>query len=159
MVIVLSPRRSIYITPRNTCTSMLIITVALIFDYMWFKCNLVLLYGDVELDAGPKQNTAKKFISVTRTLILFFMGEGKFYTDKIFLLILKHWKINIKKYWKIVNIEKLRQALGLPRFFSKPDLVSKVFWKFQISSMPISTLMTILWGDVIRCFLKQNFLY
>ena len=59
-VIVLSPRRSIYITPRNTCTSMLIITVALIFDYMWFKCNLLLLCGDVELDPGPKQNTAKR---------------------------------------------------------------------------------------------------
>ena len=25
--------------------------------------------------------------------------------------------------------------------------------------MPISTLMTILWGDVIHCFLKENFLY
>ena len=59
-VIVLSPMRSFYITPSNTCTSMLVITVVLIFDYLWFKCNLLLLYGDVELNRGPKQNTAKK---------------------------------------------------------------------------------------------------
>ena len=56
-VIVLSPRRSFLITPSNTCTSMLVITVALIFDYL---CNLLLLCGDVELNPGPKQNTAKK---------------------------------------------------------------------------------------------------
>ena len=40
---------------------MLVITVALIFDYMRFKCNLLLLCDDVELNPGPKQNTAKKF--------------------------------------------------------------------------------------------------
>ena len=60
-VIVLSPRRSFHITPSNTCISMLIITVALIFDDLWFKYNLLLLCGDVELNPGPKQNTAKKF--------------------------------------------------------------------------------------------------
>ena len=60
-VIVLSPRRSFHITPSNTCISMLIITVALIFDDLWFKCDLLLLCGDVELNPGPKQNTAKKF--------------------------------------------------------------------------------------------------
>ena len=60
-VIVLSPRRSLHITPSNTCTSMLVITVALIFDYLWFKCSLLLLCGDVEVNPGPKQNTAKKF--------------------------------------------------------------------------------------------------
>ena len=59
-VIVLSPRRSFHITPINTDTSMLVI-VALIFDYRCFKCNLLLLCGDVELNPGPKQNTAKKF--------------------------------------------------------------------------------------------------
>ena len=32
------------------------------------------------------------------------------------------------------------------------------FWKFQVNSMPISTLMTILWGDAIWCFLKLNLL-
>ena len=51
----------IHITPRNTCTSVLVITVALIFDYLWFKCNLLLLCGDIELNPGLKQNTAKKF--------------------------------------------------------------------------------------------------
>ena len=60
-VIVLSPRCSFHITPSNTCTLMLVITVALIFNYLWFKCNLILLCGDVELNPGPKQNTAKKF--------------------------------------------------------------------------------------------------
>ena len=61
-VIALSPRRSFHVTPRNTCSaSMLVITVALIFDYLWFKCNLLLLCGDIALNPGPKQNTAKKF--------------------------------------------------------------------------------------------------
>ena len=59
-VIVLSPRRSFQKTPSNTCTSMLVITVVLIFDYLCSKCNLLLLCGDVELNPGPKQNTAKK---------------------------------------------------------------------------------------------------
>ena len=71
-------------------------------------------------------------------LTLFFMGEGKFYPAKIFLLILKNY------------------GFGLPRFFREPNLVLKVFWKFQVNSMPISTLMTILWGDVMQCFLKQK---
>ena len=56
-VIVLSSRCSFHITPRNTCTSMLVITVALIFDYLCFKCNLLLLCGDVELNPGLKQNS------------------------------------------------------------------------------------------------------
>ena len=60
-VTVLSPRRSFHITPHSTGTSTLVITVALIFDYLCLRCNLVLLYGDVEFNPGPKQNTAKKF--------------------------------------------------------------------------------------------------
>ena len=40
---------------------MLVIIVALIFDYLCFKCDLLLLCGDVELNPGPKQNTAKQF--------------------------------------------------------------------------------------------------
>ena len=68
-VIVFSPRRSFHITPINTGTSMLVITVALIFDYLCFKCNLLLLCGDVELNQVPKQNTAKNFLSATGTLI------------------------------------------------------------------------------------------
>ena len=59
--IVLSPRPSFHITPINTGTSILVITIALIFDYLCFKYNLLLLCGDVELNPGPKQNTAKKF--------------------------------------------------------------------------------------------------
>ena len=59
-VIVLSPKHSFHITPSNTRTSMQVITVALTFDYLCFKCNLLLLCGDVELNRGPKQNTAKK---------------------------------------------------------------------------------------------------
>ena len=59
-VIVLSQRRSFHITPSNIRTSMLVITAALIFDYLCFNCNLLLLCGDVELNPGPKQNTAKK---------------------------------------------------------------------------------------------------
>ena len=59
LVIVLSPRRRFHTTPIKTSTSMLVITATLIFDYLCFKCNLFLLCGDVELNAGPKQNTAK----------------------------------------------------------------------------------------------------
>ena len=40
---------------------MLVITVALIFDYLYFKYNLLLLCSDVDFKQGPKQNTAKKF--------------------------------------------------------------------------------------------------
>ena len=76
-------------------------------------------------------------------LTLFFTGKGKFYHAKFFFF----------------NIEKSQQAFGLPQFFREPNLVLKVFWKFQVNSMPLSTLMTILCGDVIRRFLKQNFLY
>ena len=36
-VIALSPRLSFYITSTNTGTSMLVITIALISDYLWFK--------------------------------------------------------------------------------------------------------------------------
>ena len=60
-VIVPSTRRSFDIAPINTGTLMLVITVALIFDYLCFKCRLLLLWGDVELNPGPKENTAKKF--------------------------------------------------------------------------------------------------
>ena len=34
---------------------------------MWFKCNLLLLCGDVELNPGLKQDTGKK-LSGTGTL-------------------------------------------------------------------------------------------
>ena len=56
-------------------------------------------------------------------------------------------------YWK------LQQTFGLTQFFNKPNLVLKFFWKFLVNTMPISRSMTILWGEVIRCFLLQNFLY
>ena len=59
-IAVLSPRCSFYITSRNTYTSILVITVALLSDYLWFTCKLLLLCGDVELNPGPNQNTAKK---------------------------------------------------------------------------------------------------
>ena len=39
---------------------MVAITVALIFDYPWFKYKLLLLCGDVEFNPGPKQNTWPK---------------------------------------------------------------------------------------------------
>ena len=60
---VLSPRCSFYITSRNTTTytSILLIIVALLSDYHWFTCNLLLLCGDVELNLGPDLNTAKHF--------------------------------------------------------------------------------------------------
>ena len=57
---VISTRCSFYITSRNTYTSVLVITVALLFDYLWLTCNMLLLFGDVELNLGPYQNTAKK---------------------------------------------------------------------------------------------------
>ena len=44
---------------------MLVISVALLFDYLWFMCNLLLLCGDVELNSGPNQNTAKKILFAT----------------------------------------------------------------------------------------------
>ena len=61
-VIVLSPRRSFHISLINTGTSMLIITVALIFDYLCFKRNLLLLCGDVELNPESKENTEKNLL-------------------------------------------------------------------------------------------------
>ena len=39
---------------------MLVITADLLFDYFWFKCNLLLLCVDVELNPGPNQKTAQK---------------------------------------------------------------------------------------------------
>lgn len=42
VTVVLSPRSSFCITSRNTCTSMLVITIALLFNYLVFKCNLTL---------------------------------------------------------------------------------------------------------------------
>ena len=65
VTVVLSPRCSFYITSRNTCTSVPVITVALLFDYLWFKRHLLLLCGDVELNPGPKENTAKKNLCVS----------------------------------------------------------------------------------------------
>ena len=38
----------------------MVITVALLSDYLWFTCNLLLLCGDVKLNPGPNQRTAKK---------------------------------------------------------------------------------------------------
>ena len=57
---VLSPKCCFDITSRNTYTSIPAITVALLSDYLWFTCNLLLLCGDVKLIQGPNQNTAKK---------------------------------------------------------------------------------------------------
>ena len=57
----LSPRCSFYITPRNTYSSILVFTFVLLFNYLWFTCNSVLLCGDVELNPDPNQNTAKNF--------------------------------------------------------------------------------------------------
>ena len=74
-------------------------------------------------------------------LTLFFMGEGKCYPAKIFLLILKNYR---------------RQTFGLPQFLGEPNFVLKVFWKLQINNVTISTLTATLWSDVIRCFLKKN---
>ena len=59
-IVVPSPRCSFYITSRNKYTSILVITVALLFEYLWFTCNLLLLSGDVDRSPGPNQNTAKK---------------------------------------------------------------------------------------------------
>ena len=58
-IAVFSPRCSFYITSRNTYTSILVITVALLSDYLWRTCNLLLLCGYVELNPGPNQSTAK----------------------------------------------------------------------------------------------------
>ena len=60
VIAVLSPRCSFYITSSNTYTSILVATVALLFNYLWFMGNLLLLCGNVELIPGPNQNTAKK---------------------------------------------------------------------------------------------------
>ena len=59
-IAVLSPRCSFSITSRKTCTSILVIAVALLFDYLWFTRNLLLLCGDVELNPGSTQNTTEK---------------------------------------------------------------------------------------------------
>ena len=69
-IVVVSPRCSFHTTSRNTYTSMLVITVALLLDYLWFTCNLLLLRGDVKPNSEPDQNTAKNSLFATRTLIL-----------------------------------------------------------------------------------------
>ena len=69
VIVVLSTKCSFYISSRNTSTSMLVITVALLFNYLWFKCNILLICGHVELNPDPTQNTAKKFSYATGTLI------------------------------------------------------------------------------------------
>ena len=60
VIAVLSPRCSFDIASRNTYTSILVIIVALLFHYLRFTCNLLLLCDDVELNPGPNQNTPKK---------------------------------------------------------------------------------------------------
>ena len=62
VIAVFAPRCSFYITLRNTYTTILVITVALLFDYLWFTCNLLLLCGDVELNPRSNQNTAQKLL-------------------------------------------------------------------------------------------------
>ena len=61
----LSQSCSFHITSRNTYTSILVITVALLSDYLWLTNNLLLLCGDVELNPELNQNTAKK-LSICR---------------------------------------------------------------------------------------------
>ena len=65
--------------------------------------------------------------------------------------------------WKVFPFFLTLFFMGEGKFYPAkiflPNLVLKVFWKFQFNSMPISKLLTILWGEVIQCFLKQNFLY
>ena len=68
---VLAPRCSFYIISRNTYASILVITVPLLSDNLWFMCNLLLLCGDVELNPGPNQNIAKNLQFVTGTLIAY----------------------------------------------------------------------------------------
>ena len=50
----------VYTASRSTYASILVVTIALLFDYLWFTCNLHLLCSNVELNPGPNQNTAKK---------------------------------------------------------------------------------------------------
>ena len=58
VTLVLSPSCSFYITPRKTCTSMLVT-----IDCLWFECNLLLASCDIELNTRLKQNTEKKNLS------------------------------------------------------------------------------------------------
>ena len=90
-IAVLLPRCSFYITSRSPCTSILVITVALLSDYLWFTCNLLLLCDDVELNPGFNQNTAKKFS-------------------------ICHWKLNSiapHNFAKLVLLKRLTQFISL----------------------------------------------
>ena len=53
VIVVLWPRCSFYTTSRNTYASILVITIAILFDYLSFAYNLLLLCGDVELNPEP----------------------------------------------------------------------------------------------------------
>ena len=64
-----SPSFNFHLTSRNTFASMLVITVALLFNYLWFMYNILLLCGDVELNPAPNQNIVKNLLFATRTLI------------------------------------------------------------------------------------------
>ena len=39
---------------------MLVTTITLLYYCLWFKCDLLLLSGDVELNTRPKQNSGKR---------------------------------------------------------------------------------------------------
>ena len=61
VILVLSPRCRFYVTSRNTSTSMLVITFALLFDYLWFKCNYC-CYGVMwNSPQDPNRILQKKF--------------------------------------------------------------------------------------------------
>ena len=66
-VIVLSPRISLHII--NTGTSMLVINVALIFDYLCFKYNLLCYVAMLNSIQDPNRILQKKLLSATGTLI------------------------------------------------------------------------------------------
>ena len=59
LIVVLSPRCSFYITSRNTCTSMLVITGALLFNYLWFTCNSFCYVVMLNLNSIAAHNFAK----------------------------------------------------------------------------------------------------
>ena len=111
------------------------------------------------------------FFAIAKDIVLFkiyfksLVLRFEIVSDKIFSVIPIFTALILLLLFQII---KIRHCCGFTftnffffpyshqRFFSKQNLVLKVYWNFQVNSMPISTLMTILSGDVIQCFLKEN---
>ena len=91
---------------------MLVITVALLFNYMWFNRNLLLLCG--EPNPGPRDNIAKLFSNCHRNL----NNKGEYNFARLVLLKAHNsvYKFDIIVYWKLIFIQLLYLMIAMCKF-------------------------------------------